>query len=146
MGKAGQGLAGVLGKSRREDPIGYQKLWREQNREKLNKYHRNYYHEVTKRNPEKLAKMHASGAKSRRKSKYGVTQAQYDEMLTAQEGRCIICRDYKGDELRVDYDHSTGEIRGLLCSNCNSGLGLFKEDPNRLFAAIDYVKQHSTGS
>lgn len=74
---------------------------------------------------------------------YGITQDQFDTMLAAQGGRCAIC---KTDEWRgkdnsphVDHDHTTGRIRGILCTHCKNGLGNFRDDPARLRAAIRYL-------
>lgn len=60
---------------------------------------------------------------------YGITREQYDELLTAQNGRCALCgRRYgemRGQRVRldVDHDHVTGKVRGLLCNRCNTRLG-----------------------
>lgn len=143
MPQRGTGLTAITGKSRRDDRSSYDKLWREQNREKSRAYHRNYYHAVTKKNPEKLRGKHASGTWSRRKSKYGLTKVQYLQMLDAQGGKCYICHEEHGCGLRVDHNHTTLRVRALLCSNCNTAIGQIKEDPSRLRAAADYIEQHT---
>jgi Recombination endonuclease VII len=80
------------------------------------------------------------------KSNYGLTKAEYDRLLAQQRGRCAVCRAKKpgggrGD-WRVDHDHVTGQIRGLLCNNCNSGIGFLQEDPDVIAAAARYVARH----
>lgn len=76
----------------------------------------------------------------RLKRKYGLTIENYNRMYTEQNGRCKICRKHY-DKLFVDHDHSTGKIRNLLCNTCNSGLGLFQEDPIILASAIQYLAE-----
>lgn len=73
---------------------------------------------------------------------YGITLAEYDFMLTSQDGRCAICGDVPEQRLQVDHDHETGEIRGLLCGSCNAGIALLCEAPETLEAAIAYLKFH----
>ena len=72
---------------------------------------------------------------------YGITVEQYQEMHERQGGLCAICgqANVRGLSLAVDHCHETGEIRGLLCNPCNSGVGLLGDDPARLQAAIDYL-------
>lgn len=74
--------------------------------------------------------------------KYGITPEQYFELYTAQNGKCKICgKELEvGKYLDVDHDKNTGEIRGLLCNNCNKGLGMFKEDKEILKNAIEYLE------
>jgi hypothetical protein len=81
------------------------------------------------------------------KNKYGIGVEEYDDRLAAQKGVCAICGQpevltYLGKQkkLAVDHDHSTGKIRGLLCSRCNSGLGCFNDDVEMLTKAIEYLK------
>lgn len=76
--------------------------------------------------------------------KYGIGPEQYAELLAKQGGKCAICgttdpgrgREY----LCVDHDHSSGTVRGLLCSPCNYALGQFKDDPDLLRAALEYLR------
>lgn len=79
-------------------------------------------------------------------SNYGLTRVAYNGMLEAQNGGCAICgavaADAIGRRLVVDHDHLTGNVRGLLCSACNSGLGHFGDDPQRLSNSIDYLARH----
>jgi hypothetical protein len=74
------------------------------------------------------------------KSQYGLTPEQVDEM--AADG-CQICgtTDWGGRHGRptVDHDHKTGRVRGALCSECNYGLGKFKDDPKLLQKAVAYL-------
>lgn len=79
---------------------------------------------------------------------YGVTRDQWDAMFAAQDGRCAICRCAEPTgRWCIDHDHACcpgmracGKcIRGILCNSCNSGLGHFADDPERLRAAIAYL-------
>lgn len=80
----------------------------------------------------------------RLRKQWGKTLAWYDRVLEAQGGGCAICgasSSSDGSALAVDHDHETGDIRGLLCAGCNRGLGFFKDDPERLRAAIRYLEE-----
>ena len=78
---------------------------------------------------------------------YGLEYKDYVSMYSKQGGGCEICgtpiAKFKNDDgvltAHVDHDHVTGEVRGLLCRNCNSGLGMFQDDTELLDAAIDYL-------
>jgi len=73
----------------------------------------------------------------------GITLEQYESILAAQDGLCAICGNPPNGQgrLHIDHDHETGMARGLLCSNCNPGLGYFKDDPERLRLAIEYLER-----
>ena len=59
--------------------------------------------------------------------RYGIGQAEFDELLAEQGGVCAICG--AADPQHVDHDHRTGWVRGILCFNCNGGLGQFRDSP-----------------
>lgn len=74
--------------------------------------------------------------------RFGMTPQSYLELFAAQGNVCASCgRPREPGERRfpVDHCHTTHEIRGILCHNCNLGLGQFKEDPSLLRAAIEYL-------
>lgn len=76
---------------------------------------------------------------------HGITRAQYDARLAAQNHRCAICRsdDSGGSgQFHLDHDHTTGALRGFLCSRCNQGLGRFRDDPTLFEAAVAYLLRH----
>ena len=75
--------------------------------------------------------------------KYGLSYDEYHAMLDAQNNECAICGyefgQKKGD-IHVDHDHKTGDVRGLLCTHCNRGLGFFKDNAESLINAANYIK------
>ena len=76
---------------------------------------------------------------------YGITTDKYNKMFSDQNGCCAICETHicsTGRSLAVDHDHETGKVRGLLCSNCNTALGKFKDNKLILQKAIDYLNHH----
>lgn len=72
--------------------------------------------------------------------RYGITLEEYKQILEAQDNGCCLCGRRDTKPLHVDHDHKTGKVRGLLCSSCNMGLGLFGDDSNLLQKAINYLK------
>ncbi len=106
-----------------------------------NKRHREKYHP---------ARVSAGGLKptqnrgrwsSKLKSAFGISADIYDKMLADQGGVCKICKktDPTGQRLAVDHCHLTNRVRGLLCRNCNTALGKFKDDTTLLQNAINYL-------
>ena len=78
-------------------------------------------------------------------SRFGISREFYKLLHEVQGGVCAICRQpetVKGrDNLAVDHNHETDEVRGLLCHSCNTGLGKFKDDPELLQRAISYLTE-----
>lgn len=75
-------------------------------------------------------------------TKYGISSAEYFAILWSQDCMCAICHDSFLDVSPVvDHCHATGQVRGLLCSLCNWGLGHFRDSFANLSAAAGYVKQ-----
>lgn len=78
--------------------------------------------------------------------KFGITLAEYDEMLRSQNGKCAVCgTDEPGGmgSFHVDHCHKSGKIRKLLCMICNSALGYVNDDPVLLEKLAAYVREHS---
>ena len=76
------------------------------------------------------------------KAKYAITEEQYWAIYQKQGGKCGICHCHQRYKcLAVDHDHKTGMVRGLLCEQCNRGLGRFFDSALRLRAAADYVER-----
>lgn len=77
------------------------------------------------------------------KYRYGITQDMYNAILQKQNYQCAICKRNSKDMtyfLHTDHDHSTNEVRGLLCSPCNVYLGYVKDNPEIFNNAIQYLK------
>lgn len=77
---------------------------------------------------------------------YGITREQYDSMLQSVGGVCEICKDKPENStwghLVVDHHHSSGAVRGLVCSSCNTALGMFRENPKILDGMAAYLKRN----
>jgi hypothetical protein len=73
---------------------------------------------------------------------YKLSEEQYLSLLNNQQEQCAIC--LSKDKLCVDHDHTTLNIRGLLCSNCNTALGLVKENATTLQNMIAYLLRHAS--
>ena len=81
---------------------------------------------------------------------FDISLNEYSEMLEAQNHVCCICHrpppENRKKYLAVDHNHTTGKVRGLLCDNCNRGLGLFGDNAKTLRKAADYLEQHESTS
>lgn len=82
--------------------------------------------------------------------KYGITYETYEKMSKNQGNLCAICNNpqiikhiVRNENLCLDHCHKSGKIRGLLCASCNIGIGHFKDNPEYLIAAAEYLKKHS---
>ena len=84
-----------------------------------------------------------------RMAKYGLTVDDYDRMAKQQDYGCALCGleewATRDGVLCVDHEHSTGRVRGLLCYNCNLGLGHLKDDPSLLAKAAKYLLDRRIG-
>jgi Recombination endonuclease VII len=82
---------------------------------------------------------HPEVIRGQRRRAYGLTNADFEALRQTQDGKCGIC--YRDLPLAVDHDHATGVVRGLLCSNCNIGIGNLQDDPRLLLSALNYLDQ-----
>ena len=92
----------------------------------------------TQENKEKI-----QNAKAQKK--FGISLKEKNQLFKAQGSACAICKSTKNTTPRdwdVDHCHVTGKIRGILCSNCNRGLGLFQDNQQNLLRAAKYLDEH----
>lgn len=111
--------------------------------------YRAYMAEWRSKDPEKSRKTSQIYARRR---KYGLSADDFDRMWDSQQGRCEICNcemEEKHERGRnnsrtvsVDHSHSTGAVRGLLCTGCNSGLGKFKDEIEVVRSALTYLLKY----
>lgn len=79
------------------------------------------------------------------RKEYGLSLNEYSQLLLQHNNVCAICKGYQYktmSNLAVDHNHKTGEIRGLLCNRCNSGLGFFNDNKHLLINAIKYLENY----
>ena len=102
--------------------------------------------EWRKKNPDKAALIER---RRNLKHRYGITPEEYERLLEEQNHLCKICGVHDKEtpwphKLVVDHCHGSKEVRGLLCSSCNRGLGLLKDSETILMKALEYVKTTRT--
>lgn len=122
----------------------YHAKWYEENKEKRLKQ----ISEYSKSQPKEWHQ--AKGRKYHLKKRYNITQQEYETKLAGQDYKCAICgkdasdnkRGGKLDPLHIDHCHESNKLRDLLCHQCNSGLGQFKDNIEILQKAIDYLRKH----
>jgi hypothetical protein len=114
--------------------------WRENNQEKYQKQYKNEIHrskcrEYYKNNKETLKNKYLERV-------YDISIEDYNLLLESQNNKCKICKRKcsSGKSLAVDHNHDSGEVRGLLCKNCNIGLGMFFDNLDFLENAVLYLK------
>ncbi|SCG50809.1 endonuclease VII domain-containing protein [Micromonospora halophytica] len=87
---------------------------------------------------ESKLRLHGGSREYHLRRRYGVGEKEFQDLLTEQGGVCGICG---GEDPRhLDHDHRTGWVRGILCFNCNGGLGQSRDSPMRLARAITYLR------
>ena len=135
--------------------------WRKDNPDKAKEIRKRYYRknaekliknkiEWQKANPDKVQIANRRNYEAHRtnyrnlnlKRNYGITLEIYNFLLEKQEGKCAVCGiENNGHRtFAVDHNHKTEKIRGLLCTNCNTGIGLMKDNIEILSKAITYLQ------
>lgn len=150
----------------------YQKEYRARNKSSINSYANNYYKEnaerikkmrILRKQGKSTEKYHSKNKSFSENSYYkrlgwkktrerswkqrgiiGMTYDLYEDMLKNQDNKCAICKLEHSNlkKLHVDHCHKTGKVRGLLCNNCNNGLGKLGDSVENLELAIQYLKQN----
>jgi len=129
-----------------EKVAAYQKQWRDKNANAIKEYSSAYSKEYGVREYVQERKRY------RGLQQYGLTPEGFNDMWTSQRGKCAICevemlpRGRKKQSACIDHNHQTGDVRGLLCRECNFGIGALKDDPTVLEAAIEYLKANGNYS
>ena len=108
-----------------------QKIWRAENRDKVNAQARARYQYER----EKQLSRH-------RKRKYGISDDIYFMMVEEQGGACAICGDVPDINLSIDHNHTTEKLRGLICNPCNIALSKAKDSPAILRAMAGYLEKY----
>jgi hypothetical protein len=131
-------------KSPNRRPFGLASLCIPCNKERKRKEKFNRYHSLSK---EQRRVQNKKG----NVRKFGISYEEYHAMLERQDNKCSICNKEETETnvvynhtkyLAIDHCHETGKIRGLLCSKCNKGIGMFKEDISILKSAISYLEKY----
>ena len=97
--------------------------------------------EARKKNPEMTA---IYGRRANLRRFYNLEESEYDKLFDNQNSKCAICsKDLEriSRSTHVDHNHLTGEVRGILCHHCNTAIGLFGDDINKLKSAIKYLEK-----
>lgn len=120
--------------------------WQKKNKDKVKEYKKTTF----ERNPDAVRASKQKWAlnnkdkivNKRLKHLFGITLSDYEALLEAQNCQCAICgieECSSGKNFAVDHNHSTSEIRGLLCKKCNTALGLFRDNPLFVGNAYQYL-------
>jgi hypothetical protein len=121
----------------RERKLAYKRAWYAANRERINQEHKHRY----ATDPEYRGKLLARLMEATLKRKFGISLQDYDRMSKRQRGICAICWKAPVEKaLCLDHDHANGLLRGLLCHSCNISLGYFRDNPDFLRRAADYIE------
>lgn len=119
---------------KREHRIKKQREYWQNNKDKINDYKKNWL----ARNPD-------YSKRNDLKRKYNLTLEEFDLMMKFQNNQCLTCgKDFtKRSDAHVDHCHKTQKIRGLLCSHCNTAIGLVYERKETLSNMINYLEQNA---
>lgn len=123
--------------------------WREKNRghnAELNRRWRSFNKDRKDAIARRYRQRHPAAVREAqwRKREIFVTVAEVEAARRRQKDRCAVCKETFKKTPHVDHDHVTKKFRALLCSNCNCGLGFFKDSLPRVLAAARYLAKHSS--
>lgn len=138
---------GALVKGRSKSCGCLKRVSKQEQKERRKKYKADYFQENKEKIYERNKQNKPSAERIKQyyvKSKYKISIEDVDKLLKLQDGKCAICGVEFNDNVRankmvIDHNHITGEVRGLLCHNCNVGLGHFKDNVELLAKAINYL-------
>ena len=108
---------------------------KEEHRRHIREYNKRWLEQAKEKDPLRYRRIYL-------KQRYGISHEEFEDAVAAQNGVCAICGcppDGRFGVLVIDHDHKTGAVRQLLCTSCNRGLGVFKDDPQKLYRAAEYL-------
>ena len=124
----------------------YNRKYKDEHPEKVAAQHRKYYAKHAEKRIKYARKYYADHpeevASYRLMRQYGIDVPEWNELFASQGGCCAICGTQQPigrANWHTDHDHKTGAVRGILCRGCNHGVGNFRDDPELLSAAIEYL-------
>ncbi|TAE75120.1 MAG: hypothetical protein EAZ84_09905 [Verrucomicrobia bacterium] len=106
--------------------------------------YRSHCKTCTRKDNERLRKIPGRAQQWKLKNRFNLTLSDYDSLLEQQGNGCAICGkspEENGKRLAVDHNHRTGEVRGLLCTACNTAIGLLSDSPSTLRSATRYLEE-----
>jgi len=123
-------------RARRKESL---RQWEAKNPERKKSYYQRYY----QANKEKISlRRKQNTRRSEVLRRYDLTAGSYDLLLASQGNKCAVCQEDFSRTPHVDHDHDTDVVRGLLCSQCNTALGLLKDSARIAFLAASYLQSH----
>lgn len=111
-------------------------------RGKCNKCRREESRKRYAENPHIQERMKKNARDHRIRKVYGLESEDVEQMISNQDNKCAICKVEFSKLPNIDHCHTTGKVRGILCWQCNTGLGQFKDDPIRLRNAAKYLEEN----
>jgi len=122
----------------------YRRQWYAKNKKRIREVGRKSQAQRWAKHPEHMKRLRRN---RRLGDCFGISLAEYNRLLFLQGGKCLICETEKPGGCKtymsVDHNHTTGKVRGILCGNCNTILGIAHDNPERLRKAADYLEEHS---
>ena len=125
-----------------EDKKKYDEQYRLNHKEEIAKKNKKYYINNKEKELKRMKQRYlCKGKEEQFISKYGLSYNEWEGLWYAQDGRCAICDKFfvEMKDIYVDHNHKTGKTRGLLCHNCNSGIGFLNDDPELTMKATEYL-------
>lgn len=118
-----------------KDYTAYRKAYYLANKERVDAKNREAWNRLSK------AEKTQRSLLNRLRSKYRLTLEQYLAMQGSQGGVCAICKT-EPKTWFIDHCHSTGKVRALLCMQCNTGIGMLRDNPELMESAASYIRRH----
>lgn len=139
-----KGLSQALFRVRHRDKVlALKNKYHKENKEKEKSYYRLYTQNNRERINNKAREYRGTDNRIMRtdlRKRHNLTLEEFEKLKELQDNKCDICKNMFIKTPAVDHNHITGNIRGLLCSNCNTGIGLLKDSVEILTSAIGYLR------